>query len=343
MLIKTTRVALLGSVASLVFAGANAQTADQPVAGDVSPEACAILAEQVAADEVLDVELRAEVEDVIATGNVTQCHMVFTAWEQEGIITRESLELVASEQVTERMIVQQEVEVAADVAVYQPPAEVQVDGDAPEITWTMPRQSVTVDEQAPQVTVRQGQPVVHVEVPQPRVSVMIPEPEVIISWPDSTLDMAALEPMIDVRIPEPRVAVTMPEPVVELTIGGAGPADLVELEDGRFAPRGATEEDLQPRISINQPEATIRPGAEAEAPEIIFNRAEPVVNLESQEPEVNVEIVGEPDIRVTSGQQPGGPGAEGAPQDPPQDATPGAVQDDATPGAEPGTAAPAVD
>ena len=303
MIKKTTRAALLCSAAAFAFSTAYAQT--EQAAGEVDPEACIILAERLAEDVDVDAEVRTEVESVISEGDVTQCHLVFTAWEEEGAITRESLELVATEQVTERMIVQQEVEVEADVAVYQPPAEVDVDTGQPEIVWTMPRQTVTVDEQAPQITVRQGRPTVHVEVPQPRVTVMIPEPEVTITWPDSTLDMAELEPMIEVRIPEPVVNVRMPEPVIELTIGGDGPSDLVELEDGRFAPEGATAEDLEPRISIQQQEATVSPGEEAEAPEIVFNRGEPVVTVEGEEPEVTVEIVGEPEIRVSAGQRDG--------------------------------------
>lgn len=300
---KTTRAALLCSVAAFIFTGAYAQT--EPAEGEANPEACVILAERLAADAEVDTEVRAEVEDVISDGDPARCEVVFTAWEDEGTITRDSLELVATEQVTERMIVQQEVEVEADVAVYQPPAEVDVDTGTPEIVWTMPRQSVTVDEPAPQITIRQGRPIVNVEVPQPRVTVMIPEPEVIITWPDSTLDMAELEPMIEVRIPEPTVNVRMPEPVIELTIGGEGPSDLVELEDGRFAPRDATEADLEPRISIQQHEATVTPGEEAEAPEIVFNRGEPVVTIEGEEPEVTVEVVGEPEIRVSAGERNG--------------------------------------
>jgi hypothetical protein len=302
MIKKTTRAALLGTVAAFVLTGAHAQT-DQQADAEIDPEACVILAERLADDVDVEAEVRADVEDVIAEGDVTRCHMVFTAWEEEGDISRESLELVATEQVTERMIVQQEVEVEADVAVYQPPAEVDVDTGQPEIVWTMPRQSVTVDEQAPQITIRQGRPTVNVEVPQPRVTVMIPEPEVIITWPESTLNMAELEPMIEVRIPEPTVNVHMPEPIVELTIGGDGPSDLVELEDGRFAPRDATEEDLQPRISVQQQEATVSPGAEAEAPEIVFNRGEPQVSYEREEPEVTVEVVGEPEIRISAGDE----------------------------------------
>ena len=305
MLKKTTRVALLGSVAAFVFGGVHAQSVDQTDDG-MNAEACVVLAERLADDAEVDAEVRTEVENVIATGDVTQCHVVFTAWEEDGAITRDSLELVGTEQVTERMIVQQEIEVAADVAVYQPPAEVEVDIGAPEILWTMQRQSVTIDEQAPQITVRQGRPTVHVEVPQPRVTVMIPEPEIIITWPDSSLEMSQLEPMIEVRIPEPIVTDNMPDPIIELTIGGAAPTDLVELEDGRFAPQGAAEEDLQPRISIQQQEATISPGQDAEAPEIVFNRGEPRITIEGEEPEVTVEVVGEPEILVSTGQQGGG-------------------------------------
>lgn len=304
MLRKTTRAALLGSVAALVFSGAYAQNADQ-AEGDVDTESCAALADRLADDAQVDTEVRTEVEDVIATGDVTQCHVLFMAWEEEGAITRESLELVGTEEVTQRMIVQQEIEVDADVAVYQPPAEVDVDTGTPEVVWTMPRQSVTVDEQAPQITVRQGRPIVNLEVPQPRVTVMIPEPEVIITWPDSTLDMSQFEPNIEVRIPEPIVTVNMPDPVIELTIGGDGPTDLVELEDGRFAPQGATEEDLAPRLSMRQNEATISPGQDSEAPEIVFNRGEPVVTYEGEEPEVTVDVVGEPEIRVEIGQRDG--------------------------------------
>jgi hypothetical protein len=300
MLAKTTHAVLLGSVAALAFASAQAQTAQTQ--GEVDQEACARLADQLAEDSEIGAEVRAEVENVISQGNVERCHVIVTAWEEEGTLSEESLELVATEQTTERLIVQQEVEVGADVAVYQPPAEVDVDTGTPEVSWSMPRQSVTVDEEAPQITVRQGQPRVSVEVPQPRVTVEIPEPEVIITWPDSRLDMAAIEPMIEVRIPEPTVNVTMPDPIVELTIGGQErESDLVQMEDGRFAPRGATEEDLQPRITINQGEANVSRSEEGQEPEIVFNRAEPVVTYEREEPEVNVQTVGEPEIRVSRG------------------------------------------
>lgn len=303
MLGKTTRAALLGSVATFIFTAAYAQeTTDQP-SGELDQEACVALAERLSDDGEVDPDVRTDVEDVIASGDIAQCNVVITAWDERGAIDRETLELVGSETASQRMIVQQEIEVDADVAVYQPPAEVGVDTGTPEIVWTMERQSVTIDEQAPQITIRQGRPTVNVEVPQPRVTVMLPEPEIIVTWPESTLDMSDLEPMIEVRIPEPMVTVNMPDPVIELTIGGEGPQDLVELDDGRFAPQGATADDLEPRITIQQQDATINPGQEAEAPEIVFNRGEPEVTIEGGDPEVTVEIVGEPEIEVTTGQQ----------------------------------------
>lgn len=297
---KTTRVALMGSVAAFMISSAYAQTNDQ-AEGELDQQACAALAERLAAESEIEADVRTNVEDVIASGDVTQCNVVFTAWEDEGTINRNTLELVATEQVTERMIVQQEVEIDADVSVYQPPAEVDVDTGTPEVVWNMPRQNVTINEEAPVITVRQGQPIVNVELAQPRVTVMMPEPEITITWPESTLDMSELEPMIEVRIPEPIVTVNMPDPVIELTIGGQGPSDLVELEDGRFAPQGATEEDLEPRIAIQQGEISIRRGEEGQAPEIVVNRGEPQVSYESVEPEVTVQVVGEPDIQVTTG------------------------------------------
>ncbi|NYS26241.1 hypothetical protein HUK65_14720 [Rhodobacteraceae bacterium 2376] len=299
---KTTRAALLGSVAAFAIGGAHAQT-DVQTEGDMASEACVALADRLATDAQIEADVRTDVEAVIASGDANQCQVVFTAWEDEGEISRESLELVGTEQVTERMIVQQEIEIDADVAVYQPPAEVDVDTGTPEIVWTMPRQNATINEQAPEIIIRQARPTVHVEVPQPRVTVMIPEPEVTITWPETTLDMSQLEPMIEVRIPEPVVTVNMPAPVIELTIGGAGPSELTELEDGRFAPQGATEDDLQPRITFQGHEATVSPGQEAETPEIVFNRGEPVVKYEGQDPEVTVEVVGEPEIRISTGRQ----------------------------------------
>lgn len=301
MLRKTTRLALLGSVAAFAFSTAYAQTNNQGE-GDLDPEACVKLAERLAVDGEVAADVRTEVEDVIATGDERQCNVVFIAWEKEGSIDRETLELVGTDTVSQRMIVQQEIEVDADVAVYQPPAEVDVNTGKPEIVWNMARQSATVEEQAPQITIRQGQPTVNVELPQPRVTVMIPEPEIIITWPESTLDMSKIEPEIEVRIPEPTVTVNMPDPIIELTIGGEGPKDLVELEDGRFAPQGSTEEDLKPRIAIQQNEATVSRGADAEAPEIVFNRSEPKVTYEGQDPKVTVGVVGEPEIRVSTGQ-----------------------------------------
>lgn len=302
---KTTlRATLLGSAAALIFSGAYAQTAD-PAGSEMDAQACVILAERLADDGDVEANMRTEVEDVIAAGDETRCRVVFTAWEEEGTITEDTLELVGTEQVTERMIVQQEIEVDADVAVYQPPAEVDVDSGTPEIVWSMPRQSVTINEEAPQITVRQGRPTVNIELAQPRVSVMIPEPEVIITWPDSTLNVSEVTPNIEVRIPEPVVTVNMPEPLIELTIGGAGPTDLVELEDGRFAPQGVSAEDLEPQISIRQQEATVTRDQDAEEPEIVFERSEPVITYEGGEPEVTVDIVGEPDIRVSAGQRSG--------------------------------------
>jgi len=298
---KATRIALLGSATAFAITAAHAQEAEQ-AEGNLDPEACATLAERLANDSEIGAEIRSEIEAVISEGDVERCGVIFTAWEEEGTLTEDTLELVATETVTERMIVQQEVEVDADAAVYQPPAEVSVEAGAPEIVWNMPRQSVTVDEQAPQILVRQGQPTVSVEVPQPRISVMIPEPEVIITWPDSSVAMSELEPDIEVRMPEPTVSVDMPDPIVELTIGGEEPRDLVELEDGRFAPQGATEEDLEPQISIAGGEPVISRGQAAEEPEIVFNRAEPEVTFETAEPEVFIDVLGEPEVQVSVGE-----------------------------------------
>jgi hypothetical protein len=307
MLNTTTRAVLLGSAAALSLSVAHAQTGQSVSA---QGEACVTLANQMTDDVRIEDDVRTQLEDVIAAGDVTQCELVVRAWEREGTITRESLELVVTEEVTERMIVQQEVEVEADAAVYQPPAEVDVDTGTPEVLWTIPRQTLTVTERAPEITVRQGRPQVSVEVPQPRVRVMIPEPEVIVTWPESTLDVAELQPDIEVRIPEPSVQVTMPDPVVELTIGGADPSGLVQLDDGRFAPAGATADELEPQIRIRQEEARVSRANEAEAPEITFDRGEPVVLFEGGEPDVTVEVVGEPDIQVMQ---------QGATPDDPQD------------------------
>jgi len=298
---KTTHAVLLGSVAAFAVGTAHAQTSAQPD-GSLDPEACANLAERLTNNADIDAEVRAEIDNMIAAGDIARCNLTFATWEKEGVLTRESLEIVARESVTERMIVQQEIEVDAAVAVYQPPAEVGVDTGTPEIVWTMPRQNVTVDEQSPQIVVRQGRPSVTVEVPQPRVIVMIPEPEVIITWPNSSIDMSALEPKIEVRIPEPIVTVTMPDPIVELTIGGAEPTDLVELEDGRFAPQGTTAADLEPQILIAGKEAMVSRGQEAEDADIVFNRGQPTVTFENQEPEVTVNVIGEPEVQVSVGQ-----------------------------------------
>lgn len=314
MLTNAKRAALLGSVAAFAFGGAHAQTTDE-TASETNEESCEMLAERLADDTEVEADMRTDVEEIVASGDVARCRVVFTTWDTEGMIDRDTLELVATDQVTQRMIVQQEIEVDADVAVYQPPAEVDVDTGAPEVVWTLPRQSATVTEQAPKITVRQARPTVHVELPQPRVTVMIPEPEVTIIWPETTLDMSKLDPQIEVRIPEPVVTVSMPDPVIELTIGGDGPTDLVELEDGRFAPQGAEESDLEPRISLQGQEPTVRPGRDAEMPEITFNRSEPEVTYEGEEPEVTVEVVGEPEILVSTGQRRGDENVSGRERD----------------------------
>ncbi|TFL18904.1 hypothetical protein [Jannaschia formosa] len=301
MLRKNLHIALLGSAAAVVIGTAHAQTSTPPD-GNLDPEACANLAERLTNNEDIDAEVRAEIETIIAEGDVAQCGLIFTAWEREGVVTAETLEVVATASVSERMIVQQEVEVDAAAAVYQPPAEVGVVAGAPEVTWSMPRQSVTVEEQAPQVVIRQGRPSVNVEVPQPRIMVNVPEPEVIITWPDSAVELSAIEPNIQVRMPEPTVTVNMPEPIVEVMIGGQQPAGLVELEDGRYAPPGTTLADLDPQISITQQEAMVSQGTAAEDPEIIFNRGAPEVTFEAQEPEVSVNVLGEPEVQVTVGQ-----------------------------------------
>lgn len=290
---------LMGSAALLFISAAHAQTQGQaPAAGAASAEACVELSSRLAEDTTVDTEVRTGVEEIIAQGDAARCEVIITTWDTEGTFTRESLELVATDQISERVIVQQEVEVGAEVAVYQPPAEVSVDTGAPEVVWSMPRQSLQVDEQAPQITVRQGQPIVTVDMPQPTITVMMPEPEVIVTWPESTANLAALEPQIEVRMPEPVISVNIPEPVVELALQGDLPESLVQLEDGRFAPQGATPEELEPQISLQGQEPVIVAGQEAQEPEIVFNRPEPVVSVEQAEPEVRVNVVGEPQIQI---------------------------------------------
>lgn len=293
------RAVLMGSVTMLCISAANAQTQDQAQAqGTLGAEACVALSERLAQDTSIEDDVRTDIEEIIAQGDAARCEVIVTTWETEGQFTRESLELVATDEVTERVIVQQEVEVGAEVAVYQPPAEVGVDTGTPEIVWSMPRQNVQIDEQAPQITVRQGQPVITVEIPQPRVTVMIPEPEVIVNWPDSSANVAALEPNIEVRIPEPVVSVNIPEPIVELALQGDVPENLVQLEDGRFAPQGTSAEELEPRISHQGQEPTITQAQETGEPEIVFNRPDPVVQVEEAQPDVRVQVVGEPQIRI---------------------------------------------
>jgi hypothetical protein len=317
MLKTSIRAAFLGSATALAFtaAHAQAQTQPQPQPGGVQadPQACASLASRLANDATVEADVRNRIEQIIASGNVTQCQAVLTNWDQQGAVNQESLELVATESATQRMIVQQEVQVDAEAAVYQPPPEIGVNTGAPEILWSMPRQTVTINEPAPEISIRQGQAQVLVEVPQPRVTVMIPEPEIFISWPETTAEMSAVQPIIEVRVPEPIVTVNMPPPIVELTIGGAAPGNLVQLEDGRFAPEGTNQDDLLPRITVQQQEATVGASQEMQAPEIVLNRAQPAVTLESSDPDVQVQVVGEPEVRVVTGNQPAEqtPGAGG--------------------------------
>ena len=65
---------------------------------------------------------------------------------------------VATETVTERISCSRKSRSTPTLPVYQPPAEISVDAGAPEIVWTLPRQTVTVEEQAPEVVVRQAAP-----------------------------------------------------------------------------------------------------------------------------------------------------------------------------------------
>lgn len=298
---KSLRATLLASIAVCGAAAGHAQE-QQPAGAAGDPQACVRLSERIGQDASVEAEVRSGIEAIIASGDGARCEAIVTTWETEGSITEDSLQLVATEQATERLIVQQEVEVSADAAVYQPPAEISVTTGSAEVVWTMPRQTIMIEEQAPQITINQQQPTISVEMPQPRVTVMIPEPEIIITWPESTANVAAIEPTIEVRIPDPVVTVNMPEPIVELTIGGAVPQDLVQLEDGRFAPQGATVEDLEPRISIDQGEPTITPGQEVAAPEVTYSRSEPVVNIQRADPQVTVQVVGEPDIQLIIGE-----------------------------------------
>lgn len=300
--------ALLGGTALAAPAVAQQQQQQQQQEGQADATAsadCENLVQLLESDGGIAEDLRAELDNIVAEADEARCAVIVTAYEEEGQITQESVqqsaEVVATERAQETVTVQQEIDVEGAAAVYQPPPEISVEQPGAEVELQEGQTEVTVNQAAPRVEIRQGQPRITVQMAQPTIRIEMPEPEIVMTYPDPEVSVAESEPQIAVRMGEPQVSVEMPEPVVELQLEAGQDAQerqLVQNEQGRYVPREAAPEDLEPRISVNTAEPVLRRTGENQAPVVNLSRAEPEVIYQAGEPEVSVEFVGEPQIEV---------------------------------------------
>ncbi len=283
------------------------QQQQQDQAGAAAEAGCEDLAQLLAENAAGADELRAELESIVEEADAARCAIVVTTYEQEGQFSQaavdESAEVVATERAQETITIEQEIDVEGAAAVYQPPPEISVEQPGAEVELREGQTEVTVNQAAPRVEVRQGQPRITVQMAQPTIRIEMPEPEIVMTYPDPEVAVAESEPQVAVRMGEPQVSVEMPEPIVELQLAAGQEAQerqLVRNEQGRYVPREAAPEELEPRISVNSAEPVLRRIDAEQAPVVNLSRAEPEVVFQSAEPEVSVEFVGEPQIEIAA-------------------------------------------
>lgn len=164
----------------------------------------------------------------------------------------------------------------ARIIVEQPAPVIQMEQGETRVFVDQPPPEVTVMQNPPQIIVRQPAPIVRIEIPEPRVTIDMPEPEIIVRMADPDIALNMQDPIIRVEQEPPRVTVVQAEPDVRVDVDGADNA------------AEAVAEAPVPIVEMG----------ERQAPVVNIQRAEPNVEFQADDPQIEFQQAGQPAVEI---------------------------------------------
>ncbi|MGR3453315.1 PRC-barrel domain-containing protein [Pseudooceanicola sp.] len=313
---------LLGTAMSLAVAGGATAATDINLNRNVIPnlnESCQALAEEIRAwnnsvpDEHSDMIIEAlnsddpqacaQAEETLASAEPTE---EMRDSETLQASDRETAEMEMSDEVTERVELEQQATIEGQAAVIVPEPQVDVEVDAPEVTVRKSQPQVSVQERAATIQVEQPQPNVAVQIPEIIVQVEVPAPRIFVQTDEPTVDVASADPQVEVQQGEPRVTVRQPDPELRVDLGVESqgeealpgePQMAEDMDDDTEMNRGGDVDVASnaPQVRIVEPEGE---------PEVSIASAQPNVEFRGSDPNVSVSFAQEPTVQISQTGQP---------------------------------------
>lgn len=168
----------------------------------------------------------------------------------------------------------------------------------PEVNVQQRAPLISVTQQEPQVRVDQGQPQIIVRQAPPNVRVQVPQPIITIDQPQPEIIVRMSEPNVSVTNPEPQVEVRQQEP--EVNVSQPEPQVSVQAAEGAQSQGNQGEANVQ----LQQQEPQIEVEGTGNRAQVDVQRQEPSIQYEQAEPNIQVEQTGEPEIRFNQSGEP---------------------------------------
>jgi hypothetical protein len=182
------------------------------------------------------------------------------------------------------------------------PDAAEVDAEAAaRIVVMQPDPQVAVQQRAPLVSVTQQEPRVRINQGQPQIVVRQAAPNVRVQIPQPIITIDQPQPEIIVTMPEPDVAITNPEPQVEVQL--REPEINVSQGEPQVAVR-ATEATTEAQVQLQQQQPEVEVVGTGSEAQVSVQQEEPTVLYEPAEPNIMVEEQGEPEIRFNQTGEP---------------------------------------
>ena len=215
---------------------------------------------------------------------------------------RDTAQTETSDEVTERVELEEQATIEGQAAVMVPEPEVDVQVDAPQVTVRKAQPEVSVQEQAARIQVEQPQPTVDVQIPEIVVRVEVPAPRIFVQTDEPMVEVASANPQIEVTQGEPRVTVRQADPELRVDLGVTSEGEEAQPGEPQMAEdMEAGDQDNMNRggdvdVASNEPQVEfVEPEGE---PQVSIASAEPQVEFRGSEPNVSVSFTQEPTVEI---------------------------------------------
>lgn len=299
---------LLGTAMSLAVAGGASAATNINLDRNVIPnlnEACQSLAQEIreqnnsVPDDQSDMIIEALNSDDPEACMQAEETLASAADRMED---RDTAQGETSDEVTERVELEEQATIEGQAAVMVPEPEVDVEVDAPQVTVRKSQPEVSVQEQAARIQVEQPQPTVDVQIPEIVVRVEVPAPRIFVQTDQPTVDVASANPQVEVTQGEPRVTVRQADPELRVDLGVTSEGEDAQPGEPQMAKdMEAGDQDNMNRggdvdVASNEPQVEfVEPEGE---PQVSIASAEPQVEFRGSEPNVSVSFTQEPTVEI---------------------------------------------